>query len=420
MRLALVLLLTAGCLRQDPLYCDGDHPCPSGRYCALPARECRSNQDGAAPDLLTMTSDLRGGGPADLRPAGCVRNYQCPASACDDGGGCHDPAAVIHVDDAPGCTATRDPYCTVQDALKDPGLGNGKDLILVAPSKKAGYTNNGDFIKIQKSLRLVGQRGGAADPAPLLLDPILLQDNPKDIAVSIEDLHVLTSRDRSGNVNGIYCHRNDPAHAIRFALRWSKVDQAPYWGVWTRNCISATIVGNQLLNNGNSGVVGGLLVDDGSDEIVVANNVVAGSGNGNLLSLGGVSFAAMPKKATVAFNTVADNHCGADLGDGGCGIRCLYPLAMSYTIATGDDAVQAACALTKSVVPKNYKDDPTNHKQAPDFADAARQDYHLKATDANRTLGVADGNPPLSYDLDGNPRPAAGGLVYPGAYQLVP
>jgi hypothetical protein len=429
-RLALLLLslAAAACTRADPEYCADSDGCASGFTCILPAHECRV-ATGVTPDLAVV-ADLRPPPPdtapqcttdgqcAALSPTApiclggtcrpCTRNFQCPNSACNDDGSCHDPSAVLHVSDTLQlCGSPPLPYCSVQDAVA--ALSPGKDVILIAPSTNGGYTNKGAAINVSQSMRFVGQRKDAAAAPVLLLFPLSIGNNSGSIAVGIDDLEI--SPIHSGFAVGVFCVQKDLMDPVAFTLRWSVVDHAAGVGVGVQSCSPVTMISNQIVHNGVLGQ-GGTII--GTDDLTLLNNVIADNA-GVYAGSAGISLSGTLSKTTIAFNTVEDNACPKPP----CNIKCNgQGVPMSYTIAFGQGTVDPACLLRRSVVPTDYPAGQMNVTVAPDFMNEAQGDYHLLDDAANRmSLLFMDADPPVRYDLDDNPRPGSGGVSF-GAYQL--
>ncbi len=406
-----LLSMTAGsCYRVDPRYCDAETPCPMGGVCLMPQHACSGP---GGPDLSMQGTDLGPNPPdlaPDLSPAKCQRNYQCLNSACDPSGACHDPGKILVVDDNMAVckkNGVGGPYCYIQDAVKDSGIGNGsKDLILIHSSSGKGHLLDGNPIMIQDNLRLVGARTARTDPQPVVLEPIVIHPNAsKNITVGIEDLQV---RDfpMSGGTVGIFCNRTGADKTVDLTLSWSVVQNAGELGVYTQFCDSVRMISNQILTN----VGGGVLVSGPSTRLVLWNNIIANNGNGAAQS-GLAIFDPVGASSSVAFNTVVNNTCVGP----GCNLSCqtVSPLPVSFSIAL--PSLSGQCAMTNSVVPGSYNGDASNVKVMPSFVSAS--DYHLAAVPANAALLKQGVTPVVSYDIDFDPRPGAGGVDI-GADQL--
>ncbi len=426
----LFYLAAAGCTRVNMLYCDSTYPCGMGMVCVMPQHEC---QPGAGdmrpgmPDLANPPPDLRmaDGGfvctsdsqcaalsaklPACIAGAcqPCRRNFQCPDSACDDNGTCHDPAVVIHVNDGAGCGGAGNPFCNVQDAMA--AVGPGKNVVLLDPSKGEGITKAGSPINISKSVRIIGKRASVAAPLVVLLDPISIATPMTPIAVGIEDLEV--SPRNSGSTLGIFCVQSD--QGIAFTLRWSKVDQAHGGGIGIQSCSPVVMISNQIVNNrGILASYGGVLIS--TQDLTLLNNVIANNlGSGLDTLAAGLSLPTTPAATQIAFNTVVNNDCATPP----CNLKCGQSLNMSYMIAQKDGTVGANCNLSRSVVPVDVNGGTMNIKIMPDFVDPTQFDYHPQVTAKNQMLLLMDDKPVVGYDLDDNPRPGKGGVAI-GAYQL--
>jgi hypothetical protein len=423
----LLLLLVSACYRSNPRYCDDRTPCGPGLVCRMPQHECLPP---GAPDMVGPGRDMAMGDmryPDMVIPPACTRNYQCPDSACDDIGLCHERSRVAVVDDRDGCKRlgmpmSPQPYCYIREALAE--LGN-RDVILIRPSSKGGHILPlGDFIHIENiSVRLVGARTGRADPPVLVREPIRIRlpsSGQRDMTVGIEDLQI-APRD-FGSVHGIDCARSFPLtdRKIALSVRWSRVDGVPLDGLHSEACSSVESISSQFIRNG-----GGVSLNDG--ELTFHNNVVAKNGIGNP-SGGGVILVRPAGTPKVAFNTLVDNQCAGIVF--GCNLACsrpLNPIPVSYSIAIGNVppgrmSISGECLVSSSVVPSNYNDGMNNYKVTPNFADPAQDNYHLRDDMMNRTnlRKTAPAPLPISYDLDGDPRPSQDGRVDIGADQLVP
>lgn len=423
-------LLLSACYRKDPLYCDDKTACPLGQVCQLTQRECApaTADMPAPPDLSTpdlSMSDLAGPDMASecTSPAQCTvaskpvcsagrcqpcrRNYECPASACDDGGACHDKNKIITVDDTTGACRTSGgpstmPYCYLADALADAALGAGKDLILLRPSTRGGHFVDGSFLKINKSVRLVGARGSRTDAPVLVREPI--QISGSGTSVSVEDI-ALGGIDKSGPVDAIFC-----ASGTSLSMSWGRVEGAPYSGVRSEGC-RLRLVSEQILRNGRT--LGSGVTVTGGGELTMYNSIVAENGSYGV-------FLGTARGGTIAMSTMTANRCGI----GGCNLACdlINQTSVSYSIvagvAAGPGSLSGNCAVSSSVVPAAFMGGTGNLAGfSPVFANPAQADYHLSPTDPiNKMLRKNEPSPALPYDLDDDSRPA--GAVDIGADQL--
>jgi hypothetical protein len=448
--LALIGLTLARCYRPDPLYCDKGTRCDDPTLtCNLLTRECeRPGADMAAPDLrveVDLREEPRDLRMEDLRPEPtcashtecamanpalpacvaskcqpCTRNFQCPNSACDEDGRCHDPRKIIEVDNRAKCRGTggaggaADPYCYVREAVQDPGLGGTKDVILL----RTGTRLDGAFIEIGRSVRLVGARTSATQDRVIISEPlrILAQGAGTDLTIGIEDLQIanLNIAD-SGNASGISCTRGFMQGAVHLSVRWTRVDGVPAWGLAADNCSTVRVVSSQFTNNGTAATDsgGGLRLSGG--EISLLNNFVTNN-------VVGIDIRTVTLFSIAAFNTFAGNQCQ---GNAGCNARCPAGTSynLSYSIMLGATAEEAIrnCGLVNSYVPANYDNGATNLKNlALKFTDPARGDYHLDPSHAMNKLLRKDepaGDARINYDIDDEPRLGKGGVIV-GADQI--
>jgi hypothetical protein len=433
-KILLITLLLSACFRKDPLYCDDATPCGMGLVCLMPQRECVSATadlppaadlrapDLGEPDLVTPPECTTGAQCPAARPAcsagrcqPCRRNYECPDAACDDGGACHDKARVLVVDDTAGaCRRTGEPagkpYCYLAEALKDAEAGKTKDVILLRPSTRGGHRLDGSFLEVRAGVRIVGARADRAAAPVSVREPFEIRAGV-DVPVGLEDIAI---RDfDSGIVSGVYC-----GEGTRLTVRWSRIEGARNNGLISEGCV-VRLLSDQILRNATerTTTASGVYISGG--ELTMDNTIVAENGEGNLQ--GGGVFLFEPRRTTITLSTLTANRCS--IAALGCNLACpvVNRADVSYSIVAGTAAGRASlsgsCQVMNSVVPMGFMGGSGNLAGfTPVFANPAQADYHLSPSDpTNSMLRRTEPNPPLSFDVDDDARPA--GAVDIGADQ---
>lgn len=459
-----VSALWLACTRVNERYCEADTDCPRDQTCNVKAKQCQSSVG----DMAMSVVDIAGhadfsdtpdfGTPADMtdvppecskdsecaaktttpacvnsRCVPCTRNYQCPDAACVPAGSsgvgsCVAKNRMLYVDNnIANCNGTGTggkAYCRVDQALS--GINATKDVILIRASNVA-YQNDGYFLNITRSVRIVGERADRTADSPLFTDPVKLVPGAAAIDFAMEDLTARVSN--AGDAIAIHCERKLMTdRAISVALRWMRYDGNRSVAVLSDGCNDTKILNSVVVNNSSAAtmppsayaavsVVGG--------NVKITNTVIGGnspmsSGKGGGLYLGeSAQFKLM--SIELSFNTIADNACLA----GACNFQSDVAAAMNFSIVTGDKSLLSdKITLNSSVTPSSYGGGIANVMPPgfmPKFVDTAMADYHLTNDSANSVLRIStNGVPVESSDIDSDPRPSSDGKVDVGADQRVP
>lgn len=460
--------LWLACTRVNPRYCQSDKDCPRDETCNTKADQCQpapSNADMAMgmPDLVSLP-DLGGGGdfatpdmtsppecavdkdcaakamtPACVagRCVPCTRNYQCPDAACIPAGAamgagsCVAASRMIFVNNDSGkCSASAasgKPYCRIDQALG--AVSATKDVILVRASGNP-YENNGNYLTITKTVRIIGERADRTAAPPVVNDPVDFRPGggSGDVQLAFEDLSFTVKN--AGNIDVIVCARAMGDKTAGLTLRWTRFEGNPLSAVRSEGCNTVNVLNSTFIGNAAATAAAryaAVYILGGN--VKIANSIIAGNGNANATEAGGVFLA--PRNPDLqlgtldlAFNTIADNTCS---GTGGSGLACnLFSnkaANMNFSIVTGAAATVAGITLNNSLVPSDYGAGTGNVKAAgnmPVFANTAMGDYHLANDPENAPLRLLNAAPSERTDIDGDPRPTADDKVDVGADQRVP
>lgn len=457
-----VLGLGLACTRLNERYCEADKDCPRGELCDVRKSECQFGSvgdmasgvvdmagradfsdppDSATPDLLppppecTKDSECaaKAATPAcvNTRCVPCTRNYQCPNAACtpvgsSGAGSCVDKGRMIYVDNnVVNCSATGaggKPFCRVDQAMG--WVSASKDVILLRASNVA-YQNDGNFLNITKSVRIVGERADRLAAPPSFTDPVTVYPGAAAIDFVMEDLSVKLQN--AGDTTAVRCSRSMLSDkSISTTLRWMRFDGNPSMVLLSDGCNDTRILNSVIVRNTVSQGSGYAAVTIVGGNVKIANTVISGntppsSTRGGGLYLGEIA----PFKLAgidLSFNTIADNTCAS----GACNLQSDVATSMNFSIVTGaaPTVVSSSVILNNSVTPTGYNMGTGNVMPpglVPKFVNAPLGDYHLTSDAANSVLRLATNGTPIEItDIDSDPRPSADGKVDVGADQRVP
>lgn len=453
-----VSALWLACTKTNPRYCRSTSDCQPGEYCDTGTDQCEAGRgdmgvvdlagrvDLADPPDMPVPRDMTDEPPecskdsecaaktatpacVNSKCVQCTRNYQCPDAACipagsSGAGSCADKSRMIYVDNnvAANCSATGAggrPYCRVDQALG--GVSASRDHILLRTSGTP-YQNNGNFLDVAKSVRIVGERTDRLAAPPFFTDPVRLTPGAAAIDFAMEDLNIKLLN--AGDTVAIRCTRQAAAdRVVAVTLRWMRYDGNPTVAFLSDGCNDAKILNSVFVRNAAAASTAAVSIIGGNVKIantVIASNTPSGSSKGGGLYLGEAPIFKLTG-IDLSFNTIADNTCAA----GACNFLSDVTAPMNYSIVTGAAAtVSSTVTLNNSVTPVDYSAGSGNVMPAglvPKFVNAPLADYHLTNDAANSVLRIStNGVPVESTDIDSDPRPTIDGKVDVGADQRVP
>lgn len=401
---AMVAVTSAGCHRDNPLYCDG-HPddpdcqgagCTSNSQCAVPASVC--DVDGTrecvqclAPD---QTSACGGATPVcapDHSCRVCTAHAQCASLACLPDGSCGDDTTVAYVDPtgSDNASCTKAMTCTlVSKALAT----NRPYLKFTGTTDEAVTVDNGRVVTFlaEPGAKLTRTTGTGAI--------LTVRDNGTSLAI-----YDLSISNAPNNPSGIGVVLPAAAGAPTVTLARATVANNPGGGI---SSSGGMVTVSQSTISGNQG--GGISISGAQFDLT--NNFIVGNG-GTGTVFGGVHFdGTNTGTRRFEFNTVTEN-----IGMAGftVGVVCTLvgqPVTFSsnvvYDNQVGGGRTQVSgtnCSWTYSDIGPDTVAGTGNINVPPIFADPMRSDFHLQL--ASPARDAADPASSLSVDIDGDLRP---------------
>lgn len=396
-----VVLLFAGCYKDNPNFCDPaldkcpEQPCTESVgscVCLQPDGVCVQCTAG---DTRNCTEDKPACGDDHLC-RGCRADDECESSACLEDGRCADPATVIYASsggaDVTSCGQRLGVNeCSLAQAALE--VTGSRFVIRLRPGT---YGVSGLVGQIfPKSTVLVARgstinRGGAGNGAILTVSGTDLKLIGGTITGALGD-------------DGIQCMANGSLR-VHEALITDNAES----GIEIDSCELTVSRSTLSLNRG-----GGIFMSGtGTPKpITIINNFIHNNGQSTTSPVGGMAL--LPGGTSkVEFNTIVDNHATQASGVGG-GIRCNtagfyeFPNNLVYrnTGGTGNQVqISGECGFTESF----QLADPTGTQNIPMFVapNTNPPDYHLTAQsppDIRDKVSCSG-----LVDFDGQPRPANG------------
>jgi len=397
-----VVLLFAGCTKENPYYCDPAMP----EMCQAPT--CTESTDECVclkPDNVCVqcTADDKRNC-SDDKPAcgenhvcrGCRADDDCSSSACIEDGRCADAANVVYASAMGASTAG----CGVQVGVNECSLAQAalevqgpRNIIRLRPgtygvSGTAGQEFTKPTVLVARGSTI--NRGGGGNGAILTVSGQSLTLIGGTITGALAD-------------DGVQCSANGTLR-IHEALITDNAES----GIEADSC-EVTLSRSTVTLNRGGGVI--MPTSGTAKPVNITNNFIHNNGQAATSTVGGLSlFIAGTSK--LEFNTVVDNNALQAAGVSG-GIRCNtaatydFPNNLVYGNNGGlGNQVQLIgdCTFTASF----QLADPTGTENIPMFVapNATPPDYHLTAQsppmirDAVDCVGLVD--------FDGQPRPLNG------------
>jgi hypothetical protein len=384
--IALVLVLFAGCTRNNPNYV-GDGPGSGSNTGSdggtMPA--CQINSDCHNTD--TPICDQSTGSAHDTC-RGCSGDSECVGSdgTCLPTGACggNDVAAYVGPtgSDTNDCSSET-PCATVGHAV----TATTKMYVVLTG------TAPDDGISIDRTVTVLGRASAVLTRTSTLGPVVTVTGGDVSFAtLSIENAQGVTSGD------GI----------ITSSTGTVTLDQVTVTGC-TRYGVNASagkvvMARSQIAHNGAGGVT---LTNTSFD---IENCFVNSNGTTNVSAFGGVSITNSPSTSdTIAFTTIADNHAAAATSGG---ILCAQPtnaLAMANDVVANNDPTNvqvfgANCGYTfTDTYPGSVITGAMNRADPPLFEDEEGENFHLGST--STLIDKADPGATLPIDIDGQSRP---------------
>ncbi len=403
------LLVSGGC-RKDPLWCP-DEP---GNTCTIPDAPptgCASNGECSTP---TPVCDVTGS-------MSCVQCLPSAAAAC--------VAATPVCGDDHACRACEaHDECASGACLPDGSCAAETNVAYVGP---AG-SDNPSCSRAQPCTKLT--RGLATSRLYVKLSGTT--DDGATVAIDNQDVTLLADAGAKlvRTSNGIVLEVRGTSNVTIYDLEISGGSGAQGIGISlpTGNTATLSLVRAAIKQNAGGGIVasagtlrssrssvllnagGGISLSSANFDLT--NNVIASNG-GSGSTFGGLKIDNITGSGTrrLDFNTIAANQAPATVNTGiSCG-TVLAPLTFSNNIIYGNLVASGGkqlggsimCSATYSDIGPDASPGMGNINIDPMFANAAQQDFHLKA--GSPAKDAADPASTLPHDIDGDPRPQGPG-----------
>lgn len=394
-------VLTTGCLKDNPNYCDPTDPMCQNRPDA--AITCTGPEDcsgtspvcympSAGPSVCVQCtpaddSQCTGVCEADMTCGPCTLDSQCDSGVCLPNGDCAETNRVVYASPAGATTgecATPGTGCAIAYAVTK--ASGTRDVVKLAAGAHVPPADANGVV-IDRNVTLAARGATVANP---LGNAITMQAG--------KQLTVIGGSYRGGSGNGIVCETNGTLDLTEATLELSSG-----FGIRTSEC-TVTVTRSKISQNTG----GGLVMTPGAAKVAIVRNNLF-SYNGNTGNVGAMTLNT-DVGSSVEFNTIVNNR-----GNGAArsGIVCQGAFAVPNNLIWRNIGA-AAQVSPECDASGSYMVAGSGGSNEPMFTDPDMT-YSLTANSPAEIVD-AGGACTLGVDFAGKPRPA-GSACDRGAYE---